>query len=94
MNDWQIGMLALRGEPFEVVVSRIVRNEEPVEEIVIPRRETEGKIRTILARNDWVPIADLPALVNRSQSFIKDVMRRLPVERKREKGRYFVRLVN
>ena len=95
MNDWQIGMLALRGEPFDTAVAQVTEVEEkPKKEPSISRADAEAKLRSIFASNEWIAVAELSELVGRSKTFIRDFMRTLPIERKRSNGNYFARLVN
>lgn len=97
MSEWQIAMRTLRGIPLEVIGGRVIAlevEEEPehVAEKQEKVGETEKKLRALLKGGGWFPVDQLPAYIDRSPTFINDVLRRLKVERKRVGSRQFVSL--
>lgn len=97
MSEWQIAMRTLRGTPHEVVGGRVIALEvEEKPEHVAEKREkvgeTEAKIFDLLKGVGWFPADQLPAYLNRSRTFINDVLRRLNVKRKRVGNKQFVSL--
>lgn len=95
MSEWQIAMRTLRGVPHEVVGGRVIAlevDDEPYQ--VADKRErageTEMKIRALLKGGGWFPADQLPEYLDRSRTFINDVLRRMRVERKRVGNKQFV----
>ena len=97
MSEWQIAMRTLRGIPLEVVGGRVIalEVEEEPEHVASKREragETEIKLRALLKGGGWFPADQLPAYLDRSPTFINDVLRRMKVERKRVGNKQFVSL--
>ena len=97
MREWQIAMRTLRGIPLEVVGGRVIalEVEEEPEHVASKREragETEIKLRALLKGGGWFPADQLPAYLDRSTTFINDVLRRMKVERKRVGNKQFVSL--
>jgi len=97
MTEWQIAMRTLRGIPLEVVGGRVVvleAQDEPdhVERQSAKGQETEIKLRDLLKGGGWFPADKLPSYLDRSPTFINDVLRRMKAGRKRVGNKQFVSL--